>query len=49
MTESTHPLIEKDGYVPDSMYDGVDNQKGYSFVDYSISRIKGTIVVIKES
>lgn len=37
------------GYVPDSMYDGVDNQKGYSFVDYSISRIKGTIVVIKES
>ena len=35
------------GHIPDSMYDGVNNQKGYSFVDYSISRIKGTIVVIK--
>lgn len=38
----------ENGHIPDSMYDGVDDQKGYSFVDYSISRIKGTIVVIKE-
>ncbi len=31
--------------VPDDMYDGVDEQQGYSMHEYSVSRIQGKIVI----